>query len=79
MKIVVCIKQVPSTTDAKIDTETKRIIREGTKAAMNPFDLYAVEEAIRIKERIGGEVTALSMGPESAKKLTDRSPVNGRG
>ncbi|MBP5208779.1 MAG: electron transfer flavoprotein subunit beta/FixA family protein [Clostridia bacterium] len=67
MKIVVCIKQVPSTTDAKIDPETKRIIREGTKAAMNPFDLYAVEEAIRIKERIGGEVTALSMGPESAK------------
>ena len=67
MKIVVCIKQVPSTTDAKIDPETKRIIREGTKAVMNPFDLYAVEEAVRIKEQLGGEVTALSMGPESAK------------
>ena len=67
MKIVVCIKQVPSTTDAKIDPETKRIIREGTKAVLNPFDLYAVEEAVRIKEQLGGEVVALSMGPESAK------------
>lgn len=67
MKTVVCIKQVPSTTDAKIDHETKRIIREGTKAVMNPFDLYAVEEALRIRERLGGEVVVLSMGPESAK------------
>ncbi len=67
MKIVVCIKQVPSTGDAKIDPETKRIIREGSKAVLNPFDLYAVEEAVRIKERTGGEVIALSMGPENAK------------
>lgn len=67
MKTVVCIKQVPSTTDAKIDPETKRIIREGTKAVMNPFDLYAVEEALRIRERLGGEAIAVSMGPESAK------------
>ena len=66
MKTVVCIKQVPSAADAKIDPETKRIIREGGKAVLNPFDLYAVEEAIRIKERAGGEVIALSMGPESA-------------
>ena len=67
MKIVVCVKQVPATTDAKIDPETKRIVREGTKAVLNPFDLYAVEEAIRIRERAGGEVIALSMGPENAK------------
>ena len=67
MKIVVCVKQVPSSNDAKIDPETKRIVREGTKAIMNPFDLYAVEEAIRVKERVGGEVIALSMGPESAR------------
>lgn len=67
MKIVVCIKQVPSASDAKIDPETKRIVREGSKSVLNPFDLYAVEEAVRIKERTGGEVIALSMGPESAK------------
>lgn len=69
MKIVVCVKQVPATTDAKIDPETKRIIREGTKAVLNPFDLYALEEAIRIRELVGGEVIALSMGPESAKNV----------
>ncbi len=66
MKIVVCIKQVPGTNDAKIDPETKRIIREGIKATMNPFDTYALEEAVRIKEKIGGEVIALSMGPPRA-------------
>jgi electron transfer flavoprotein beta subunit len=66
MKIVVCIKQVPETNDAKIDPETKRIIREGIKAIMNPFDLYAVEEAIQLKKKLGGETIALSMGPEKA-------------
>ncbi|MBQ7500154.1 MAG: electron transfer flavoprotein subunit beta/FixA family protein [Clostridia bacterium] len=67
MKIVVCIKQVPASNDAKIDPETKRIVREGSKAIVNPFDLYAIEEAVAIKEKIGGEVIALSMGPEKAK------------
>lgn len=66
MKIVVCIKQVPGTNDAKIDPETKRIIREGIKAVINPFDTYAVEEAVRIKEKVGGEVIALTMGPPRA-------------
>ena len=69
MKIVVCVKQVPATGDAKIDPETKRIVREGSKAVINPFDLYALEEAVRIKEQVGGEVIALSMGPESAKSV----------
>ena len=67
MKIVVCVKQVPATSDAKIDPETKRIVREGTKAILNPFDLYAIEEAIAVREQVGGEVIALSMGPESAR------------
>ncbi len=67
MKIVVCIKQVPASNDAKIDPETKRIVREGSKAIVNPFDLYAIEEAIAIREQVGGEVIALSMGPEKAK------------
>ncbi|MBQ8952897.1 MAG: electron transfer flavoprotein subunit beta/FixA family protein [Clostridia bacterium] len=67
MRIVVCIKQVPATSDAKIDPETKRIVREGSKAIVNPFDLYAIEEAVAIREQAGGEVIALSMGPEKAK------------
>jgi electron transfer flavoprotein beta subunit len=66
MKIVVCVKQVPGTHDAKIDPETKRIVREGIKAVTNPFDTYAVEEAVRIKEKIGGEVIVLTMGPPRA-------------
>ncbi|MGD9938657.1 MAG: electron transfer flavoprotein subunit beta [Clostridia bacterium] len=66
MKIVVCVKQVPGTHDAKIDPETKRIVREGIKAMTNPFDTYAVEEAVKIKEKIGGEVIVLTMGPPRA-------------
>ncbi|MDR0396708.1 MAG: electron transfer flavoprotein subunit beta/FixA family protein [Oscillospiraceae bacterium] len=69
MKIVVCVKQVPGTSDAKIDPDTKRIIREGIKSIMNPFDLYAVEEAVLLRERFGGEVIAVSMGPERASAV----------
>lgn len=67
MRIVVCIKQVPATNDAKIDPETKRIVREGLKAILNPFDTYAVEEAVRLRIRFGGQVIALSMGPPKAE------------
>ncbi|HEY5563031.1 MAG TPA: electron transfer flavoprotein subunit beta/FixA family protein [Clostridiaceae bacterium] len=66
MKIVVCIKQVPATSEAKIDPVTKRIIREGLKAIMNPFDTYAVEEGVQLRDKFGGEVVVLSMGPEKA-------------
>ena len=66
MKIVVCVKQVPATNDAKIDPETKRIVREGLKATTNPFDTYAVEEAVQLKEKFGGEVIVLTMGPARA-------------
>jgi len=66
MKIVVCVKQVPASSDAKIDPETKRIVREGMKAVLNPFDAYAVEEGVRLRKKFGGEVIALSMGPEKA-------------
>ncbi len=68
MKIVVCIKQVPATHDAKIDPETKRIVREGIKAILNPFDTYALEEGIQLRDKLGGEVIALSMGPPKAEE-----------
>lgn len=63
MKIVVCVKQVPDTTEVRINPETNTLIREGVASILNPFDMYAVEEGIRIKERLGGTVVVLSMGP----------------
>ncbi|MFH1354642.1 MAG: electron transfer flavoprotein subunit beta/FixA family protein [Candidatus Omnitrophota bacterium] len=66
MKIVVCIKQVPETTDVRINPETNTLIREGVKSMINPFDMYAIEEAIRLKEKTNGKVTVISMGPPQA-------------
>lgn len=66
MKIAVCVKQVPdATVQKRIDPETKRLDRSG-EAALNPTDLNAVEEALRIKEAHGGEVVLVSLGPEKA-------------
>ena len=63
MKIIVCIKQVPDTTNVRIDPETNTLIREGVESIINPFDEYALEEGIRLQEEYGGETSALSMGP----------------
>ncbi|NLW09734.1 MAG: electron transfer flavoprotein subunit beta/FixA family protein [Firmicutes bacterium] len=63
MKIIVCIKQVPDTTEVKINKETNTLIREGVASVINPFDLYAIEEGLRLREAHGGTVTVLSMGP----------------
>ena len=53
MNIIVCIKQVPETTEVRINPETNTLMREGVKAIINPFDMYAIEEAVRLKERFG--------------------------
>ena len=66
MNIVVCLKQVPGTTEVKINPETNTLIRQGIKNIINPFDSYALEEGIRLKEKYGGKVTALCMGPSQA-------------
>ena len=66
MKIVVCIKQVPNTGNVRINPETKTLIREGVESIINPFDCYAIEEGVRIKEQQGGTVTVISMGPPQA-------------
>ncbi len=63
MEIVVCIKQVPDTTEVRINPETNTLVREGVPSIINPFDLYAIEEGVRIKEKHGGKVTVISMGP----------------
>jgi electron transfer flavoprotein beta subunit len=67
MKIIVLIKQVPDSTDVKIDPVTNTLKREGVKAVINPFDMYAIEEALRVRERIGeGQVVVVTMGPPQA-------------
>jgi len=69
MNIIVCIKQVPDTQDVKMDPEKGTLIREGVKSIVNPFDLYAIEEGLRIKERTGkGKVIAITMGPPQAEE-----------
>jgi len=67
MNIIVCIKQVPNTTNVKIDPETNTLIREGVESIINPFDTYAIEEAVRLKEKLGGKVTVITMGPPQAE------------
>lgn len=67
MQIIVCIKQVPDTTDIKIDPVTNTLIREGAASIINPYDMYAIEEALRIREKVQGEVTVITMGPPQAE------------
>jgi len=67
MNIIVCIKQVPETTEVKINPETNTLIREGVKSIINPFDMYAIEEAVRLKEKFGGRTSVISMGPPQAE------------
>jgi Electron transfer flavoprotein, beta subunit len=67
MHAVVAIKQVPDTSNVRIDPETGTLIREGVPAIVNPYDLHAVEAAVQLKERVGGgQVTVITMGPPKA-------------
>jgi electron transfer flavoprotein beta subunit len=66
MQIVVCIKQVPDTTQVQIDPVTNTLVREGIPFIVNPYDTHALEEALRLRSRFGGKVTAISMGPPNA-------------
>jgi electron transfer flavoprotein beta subunit len=67
MKYIVCVKQVPDTTEIKIDPETNTLIREGVPSILNPFDQFVLEEAIKIKQE-DDEIIVISMGPPQAKK-----------
>ena len=66
MHAVVAIKQVPDTSNVRINPDTGTLIREGVPAIINPYDAHAVEMAVRLKERFGGKVTVLTMGPPKA-------------
>lgn len=69
MNIVVCLKQVPGVTQVKVDPQTGALVRPAVKPILNPLDTYALEEAVRLKERCGGKVTALTMGPPQAIEM----------
>ncbi len=66
MKIVVCIKQVPDTTEVKLDPKTNTLIRDGVPSIINPDDKAGIESALRLKEAVGGTVTVVCMGPPQA-------------
>jgi len=66
MNIIVLIKQVPDTTEIKIDPKTGNLIREGVESIINPDDRHAIEVAVTLKQELGGKTTALSMGPPQA-------------
>jgi electron transfer flavoprotein beta subunit len=68
LHIVVCVKHVPDATDIRFDPITLNLIREGVPSIVNPFCLNAIEEAVRMKERLGATVTALAMGPLQAQE-----------
>ncbi|WP_108681240.1 electron transfer flavoprotein subunit beta/FixA family protein [Methyloceanibacter sp. wino2] len=67
MHIVVCIKQVPDSAQIRVHPVTNTIMRQGVPTIINPYDLFAVEEALRLRDTHGGEVTVLTMGPPSAE------------
>ncbi|MET3356405.1 electron transfer flavoprotein subunit beta/FixA family protein [Xanthobacter autotrophicus] len=67
MHIVVCIKQVPDSAQIRVHPVTNTIMRQGVPTIINPYDLFALEEAMRLRDKFGGEVTVLTMGPPSAE------------
>lgn len=69
MKIVCCLKQVPDAKNVRLDPKTNTLSREGVQSIMNPYDRHALEEGVRLKERFGGTVVALSMGPPQAEEM----------
>lgn len=69
MNIMVCIKQVPDTNKVEVDPVTGVLKRNGIESKMNPYDLYAIETALRLKEQMGGSVSVITMGPPQAKAV----------
>jgi electron transfer flavoprotein beta subunit len=67
LNIIVCIKQVPDTQEVRLDPVTHTLKREGIAAMINPFDFYALEEGLRVKDAQGGKVTVITMGPSQAE------------
>ena len=69
VKILVCVKQVPGSSNVEVDPVTGVLKRSGIKSKMNPYDLYGIETALELVERFGGSVESLTMGPPQAKEV----------
>ncbi len=67
MNIIICIKQVPDTAEVRINPETNTLVRDGVASIINPYDLHAIEAGLQIREKMGGRVTAITMGPPQAE------------
>ncbi len=70
---IVCIKQVPDTTQVRIDPDSGSLIRQGIPSVINPYDLYALEAALKVRDSHGGTITALSMGPPQADEALKKA------
>ncbi|NVM27593.1 MAG: electron transfer flavoprotein subunit beta/FixA family protein [Candidatus Helarchaeota archaeon] len=77
MNVLICIKQVPDTTDVKIDKKTGTIMREGVPSVINPSDKHAIEEGLSIREKFGGKVTVLTMGPPQSREALQEAIAMG--
>ena len=77
MDIIVCIKQVPQSTHVEVDPETGVLKRSGVKGKMNPYDLFAIETALRLKKNENDTVKAVTMGPPQAKSVLEEAVMMG--
>lgn len=77
MDILVCIKQVPGTSKVEVDPVTGVLKRDGVDSKMNPYDLYALETALRLKEQFGGVVKVITMGPPQAQEVIKEAYMMG--
>lgn len=77
MHFVVCLKQVPDTSEVRIDPVTNTLMRQGVPSIINPYDVHGLEEAICQKEKMGGKVTIVSMGPSQAAEALKKAMTFG--
>lgn len=77
MHIIVCIKQVPDTANVKINPETNTLMRDGVESIINPYDEYALEEALRLKDKHGAKVSVITMGPPQAAVILREALARG--
>lgn len=77
MKILVCVKQVPASSNVEVDPVTGVLKRNGVKSKINPYDLYSIEAALSLAEKFGGEVTTITMGPPQAREIIEETVCMG--
>lgn len=77
MKILVCVKQVPGTSDVEVDPVTGVLKRDGVESKLNPYDLYALELALQLCERYGGQTATVTMGPPQARAMIEETLMMG--